>query len=281
MTPDQTNIKCVLMREGAEAIYKEGPFVAHVKLHNIRASENKMEADVTLLKVFGTRTPETSVPEQWKIGTNSIGGFQEAWSAAYSGWEIFFDAGLIKAVLEYSDELPESDTANNRWKKVRTFIMDFNDALTGFQVSNVRSEKGENNFTDELKAGEQSLVAKFGPTTELNWLSLDWSLNSGFEDIEDSGQKHKIPIATPEQVSFMEKWIRARCAPYEEHIGEMSPEELEAFQWDHFMFQDFNRGKMPGQVIPPRVFQHSVEFERWEESIFGKIADRSNELNID
>ena len=151
------------MREGAEAIYKEGPFVALVKLHNIRASKKRMEADVTLLKVLGTRTPETSVPEQWKIGANSIGGFQEAWSAAYVGWEIFFDAGLIKAVLEYSDELPESDTSNDRWKKVRAFIMDFNDAHTEFQVFHARFEEGQKTLTDELEAGEQSLVAKHGP----------------------------------------------------------------------------------------------------------------------
>jgi len=210
--------------------------------------------------------------------TSSIGGFQEAWCASYGGWEIFFDVGLIKAVLEYSDELPDSDTANDRWKKVRAFIMDFNDAHAEFQVFHARFEEGQKTLTNELETGGQSLVAKYGPTTDLNWLSLDWSLNSGFEEIEDSGQKHKIPVATAEQVSFMEKWIRARCAPYEGHIGEMSPEELEAFQWDHFMFQDFNRGKMPGQVIPPRIFRHSVDFERWEESIFEKIADRNKEL---
>jgi len=118
------------MREGTEAIYKEGPFVAHVKLHNVRASKNKMDADVTLLKVLGTRTPESPVPEQWKIGANSIGGFQEAWSAAYVGWEIFFDAKLISAVLEYANALPENIAGNERRKQIRAFIIEFNDAAS-------------------------------------------------------------------------------------------------------------------------------------------------------
>jgi len=118
------------MREGAEAIYKEGPFVAHVKLHNVRASKNKMEADVTLLKALAARTPEIPVPEQWKIGTNSIGGFQEAWSAAYVGWEVFFDAKLIAAVLEFAGALPESVTGYDRLKQIRAYIIEFNDAAS-------------------------------------------------------------------------------------------------------------------------------------------------------
>ena len=145
------------MREGAEAIYKEGPFVAHVRLHNIRASKNKMEADVTLLKVLGTRTPETPVPEQWKIMTSSIGGFQEAWSAAYVGWEIFFDAKLIAAVLEYANALPENIKGNDRRKQIRAFIIEFNDVASAAAFEVWQSEQLNKSGDSSSEVSEKPL----------------------------------------------------------------------------------------------------------------------------
>jgi hypothetical protein len=84
----------VLVREGAEAVYTEGPVYARVRLKNIEAKNWGVKAKVELIADLALTRPPLS---DWKISAPwSVFSLEaDQWRAEYL-WHIFLDKELVR-----------------------------------------------------------------------------------------------------------------------------------------------------------------------------------------
>lgn len=138
----------------------------------------------------------------------------------------------------------------------------------------------EDEYPHYLVEGEKSLVAKFGPCYPYTGAAPEEPHSREFERHQlANGEERLVPVASDEIVKHLEKCILSMCEPYCHHIMEMDKNEIEAYQWIHYMAYDMSRGLGMGQV-PHVIFRHSQEFEQWEREQERQLDMREKALGM-
>ena len=88
-----------------------------------------------------------------------------------------------------------------------------------------------------------------------------------------------IPLATPEQVEYIEKKLVKLCTIYFDQIATLSEKRFAACV-QRAMHFDIERGLGPGQ-IPHRQYVFSSEFNKWEDELWDKINARLKNCSDD
>lgn len=81
-----------------------------------------------------------------------------------------------------------------------------------------------------------------------------------------------IPLATPEQVAYIEKKLVKLCSIYFDQVAALSEKRFGACV-QRAMHFDTERGLGPGQV-PHRRYIFSEEFKKWEDEFWYRINAR-------
>ncbi len=87
------------LREGANAIYFEPPFIAYVRVSDVHADDEGIRASVNLIPTPGMPDegdPTFKIGAAWDVFSNSFG----MWHAIYVNWSVYFGAEEVQAGLE-------------------------------------------------------------------------------------------------------------------------------------------------------------------------------------
>lgn len=138
----------------------------------------------------------------------------------------------------------------------------------------------ESDYSPLIFEGEQSLIKRFGNCFPDTTPFPEEPLKKEFRTMKkNNNELIEIPVAPKDYVLNIEQKIYAICAPYSEHIHEMTAAEIEAYLWVHLMAYDIQRGLGFAQ-IPHLLFDHSEEFQAWEKWQFDWIELREKELGL-
>lgn len=86
-----------------------------------------------------------------------------------------------------------------------------------------------------------------------------------------------VPVKSGKETKDLERRIQEACEPFLSKIPQMTGRELVEFQFNQFQAFDLERQLVPGQR-PKYWFNHSENFEEWENQIFSAIEARKKAL---
>ena len=115
----------VIAHEGAEAIYREGPILAHVRVRNVQTDKAGLRADLAVIQTLPAGFENTHVPAQWSISASWDDDVEALyWGIPVLGVKLYFGQALVNAVVAFCNELPGSDPAGERCLKTVNFLLD-------------------------------------------------------------------------------------------------------------------------------------------------------------
>ena len=94
----------VQARQGAECVYREGAYIIHAQLDEVRVDGWGVRLRFRDLHTPGfacdvrpdAENPFWAVSAAWDVFSHS----DESWSAAYAGWSVYFSPKLIESLRE-------------------------------------------------------------------------------------------------------------------------------------------------------------------------------------
>lgn len=115
----------VLAHEGEEAIYREGPILAHVRVRNVQTDKAGLTADTTVIQTLPAGFENTHVPAQWAISASWDDEVEaHYWGIPTLGVKMYFGQPLVNAVVAFCNQLPGADPAGERCLKTVNFLLD-------------------------------------------------------------------------------------------------------------------------------------------------------------
>ena len=99
MTGREKFIAEIPLREGAHAIYIERPTIAYVRVSEIRAFEDHMEAHVAVVPTPGMNECDLT---QWKVGAawEGLSNIDGLWHVRYVAFTVYFGQAEVQIGLD-------------------------------------------------------------------------------------------------------------------------------------------------------------------------------------
>ena len=109
---EQALTATVLVRVGAEAIYREGQGFSRVRVRDAKTTGWGVTATIDLIPTPGlvnARPSSWGISSAWEVFSCS----QDRWDAPYISLSIYFGDDLVQAVVEFCSTLPAEYSAEH------------------------------------------------------------------------------------------------------------------------------------------------------------------------
>lgn len=111
-------------RVGAEAVYRDRPLLARVRVNGLLMTKEGVSIDLVLVRdwIGGGEGPEPRQAWQVYACWDALGRRAEAWSCPQAGWHLDFDPGLTRALEEFCTGPDSGNGVRERYERAVQFI---------------------------------------------------------------------------------------------------------------------------------------------------------------
>ena len=123
---------------GAEVLYREGTRVSHARVDDISPEPAGISAQISLIPtrgLYNERPPSWRIYSAWDV----FGFSSDRWDAAYISLTIYFERGLVEAVLRCCENITSRTYDEDRYDQI------------GLWIRKYRRKKLERQLTPELR----------------------------------------------------------------------------------------------------------------------------------
>ena len=131
--PTQEECEAIDVRVGTEAIYRDRPLLARVRVNGVLVTQTGISIGLVLVRdlIGGEDGPEPrstwEVYASWEVFRSSA----STWSCPPAGWYLSFDQGLVRALDEFCARHAGEGELHRRYERALEFMAGYRSTGSG------------------------------------------------------------------------------------------------------------------------------------------------------